>query len=225
MIWQTLLSRGRFSAPQGMKRKKETLVLGASAVSALAASLCCIGPVMALALGLGGFAGAAFFAKWRPLLLGITLLLLGLAWYLTCRKPKRVVCSETDACAAKMIPRLNKFILCVATALVLGAAGFPAWFEMVTGQHPSGLTPSSGKSVSQLALLRLTIPSMDCPACARLIEATLRRQPGIERATVTFQTKAAVVMYDTARISREKVISVINQTGFKAESITLQKTQ
>jgi mercuric ion transport protein len=208
-----------------MSAKRSNLALGASAVSAVAASLCCIGPLVALALGLGGFAGAAFFAKWRPFLLGVTLLLLGLAWYLNYRKPRNGVCSETDACAAEMTSRWNKSILIVATVLVLAAAGFPAWFEMVTGHHPSGMTPSSHKSASELASLHVAIPSMDCPACAQLIQATLRRQPGIEAATVTFQTKAAVVQYDTTRISRERIIFVINQTGFKAESITLQKTQ
>src|SRR5260370_10201413 len=116
-----------------MNAKKQTIVLGASALSAVAASLCCIGPLLALALGFGGFAGAAFFAKWRPLLLGVTLLLLGLAWYLTYRKPRNVVCFETGECPAKMISRCNKFILFVATALVLAAAGLPAWVDMVTG--------------------------------------------------------------------------------------------
>src|SRR5205823_530027 len=139
---------------------------------------------------------------WRPLLLGLTLLLLGLAWYRACRKPKITLCSEPDSCAAKPVSQWNRFVLSVMTALVLGVAGFPALLAKVIGHLPSRMAPS-GRLVSLKASLRLAIPSMDCAACAQLIQATLRREPGIETATVTFQTKAAVLQYDPTRISRE----------------------
>src|SRR5258706_2273895 len=147
------------SRSQEMNAKKQSLVLGAGAVSAVAASLCCIGPLVALALGLGGFAGAAFFAKWRPLLLGLTLLVLGLAWYLACRKPKITLCSEPDRCAAKPVSQWHRLVLCGMTALVLGVTGFPALFAKMIGHLPCGMAPS-GRLVAQKASLPLAIPSM-----------------------------------------------------------------
>src|SRR5215469_7158452 len=75
------------------KVKPQVLAMGASAVSAIAAALCCIIPLGAMLLGLGGFAGSALFAKWRPIMLAVSLTLLALAWYFTYRKPL-TACSQ-----------------------------------------------------------------------------------------------------------------------------------
>ena len=62
--------------------------LGGSVLAAITASFCCIGPLVAVLLGAGGFAASAVFEKWRPVFLGVTCASLALAWYLTYRKPK-----------------------------------------------------------------------------------------------------------------------------------------
>jgi len=56
-----------------MKEKSLTL---ASIIVAIAASLCCIGPVVAVALGIGAFGLAAAFESVRPHLLGLTFVIL-----------------------------------------------------------------------------------------------------------------------------------------------------
>src|SRR5713226_7325177 len=71
----------------------QTASLGGSILAAITASLCCIGPLVAVALGAGGFAASAVFEKWRPVFLGATFTFLALAWYLTYRKPK-AACEE-----------------------------------------------------------------------------------------------------------------------------------
>jgi len=49
------------------------------------------------------------------------------------------------------------------------------------------------------------------------IQRVLRKEEGVARAEVVFKTKEAVIEYDPARISAEKIIAVIDETGFKAE--------
>ena len=61
-----------------MKDKSLTF---ASIVAAGVASLCCIGPLAAVGLGLGSFGAAQFFEGLRPYLLGTTGLLLAGAFY------------------------------------------------------------------------------------------------------------------------------------------------
>ena len=59
-----------------------TRSLWASVVAGMAASLCCYGPVLFLALGLGGGVwtlGLTTVRSYRPLLIGLTLLFLGFA--------------------------------------------------------------------------------------------------------------------------------------------------
>ena len=63
-----------------MKKPGISWTLAGGVAAGVVASLCCIGPLLSLGLGLGSFAAAAWFAQWRPVLLGITFVLLGLAW-------------------------------------------------------------------------------------------------------------------------------------------------
>jgi len=199
------------------ERQSETLrktSLGGSLLAAITASLCCIGPLVAVALGASGFATAGFFTKWRPLLLAVTFVLLGLAWFLTFRKPKQQ-CAD-GSCSTKPVARWNKIILVFATAVVLVSAAFPNLSSVILRKDTA-----TGKSVNVAGaeVLKVRISSMDCAACAGSIRKTLSAEAGVRRADVSFDTKDAVVYYDANRISREEVIATINKTGFKAEPL------
>lgn len=55
---------------------KEKAFIGASLMAGIAASLCCILPIVFAMAGAGIVGASAFFAGWRPYLLGITFLLI-----------------------------------------------------------------------------------------------------------------------------------------------------
>ena len=73
---------------------------------------------------------------------------------------------------------------------------------------------------ANMATFKVKISSMDCAACAVNIERALRKEEGVARAEVVFKTKEAVIEYDPARISPDRIVKVINETGFKAEPTT-----
>ena len=66
--------------------------------------------------------------------------------------------------------------------------------------------------------MKVKIPSMDCAACAIGIQSTLRKQPGVQSAQVSYDTKEAEVRYDATKLSPAKIIAAIDETGFKAVS-------
>lgn len=107
-----------------MKDLKPILAMGGSVGVALAASACCIGPLLAAALGLGGAASLMALAPLRPWLLAVTALLLGGAFYLTYRGPSRA-CAPGEACSTPGAARAVRIVLWIATALALLAAAFP----------------------------------------------------------------------------------------------------
>ncbi len=72
------------SPPQLSKKAS----FGAAVLAALAASSCCLGPLVLGALGLGGAASFAAFAAYRPVLLAVTAGSLLFGFYLAYRKPK-----------------------------------------------------------------------------------------------------------------------------------------
>ncbi len=195
--------------------------LGGSILAAVAASLCCIGPMVAALLGAGGFAASAVFEKWRPVFLAMTFALLGVAWYLTYRKSKSA-CEDGSACAIKPASKWNKVVLWFATAFVVAATAFPSLSSAMLGSNqasPDACCAPSAVANTNIAVLGAKIPSMDCAACALNIQFILNKQPGVQQAQVSFDTKTAVVQYDRTKLSPEKIIATIDATGFKAEGI------
>ena len=103
---------------------KEKAFAGASVVTAFAASLCCILPIIFVLTGVGIAGAATFFAAWRPLLLVITFLLLALGFYFTYRK-SRYACGPGTDCERPVVARAGRIWLWIATALVILFAAFP----------------------------------------------------------------------------------------------------
>ena len=106
-----------------------------------------------------------------------------------------------------------------ATGVAIGLAALPLYAGAVARLlHPEGAGParSAGANVGSM---KVKIPGMDCAACAVNIERTLRKVEGVGRTEVVFKTKEAVIEYDPARISPEKILAVIDETGFKAEPL------
>lgn len=206
------------------KVRAQVLAVAASAVSAITAALCCIMPLGAMLLGLGGFAGSALFAKWRPVMLTVSLSLLALAWYFAFRRPT-ISCPRHIDCAAPSACKLSKATLSLTTVLILATAGFPAWSGLVMQRFKSATKALSSSSSARSITLRIKIPSMDCAACAELIQNRIRAQTGILSADVSFQGKNATVRYDQSQITAAKIIAAINGTGFKVEPATNENSQ
>lgn len=87
-----------------------------SVFTAAVASVCCIGPLLFVLLGVGGAGFLAQFAPFRPFFILLTVGLLGIAHYLTYRKKGRH-CRPGEACASPQWQRANKIVLWIATAL------------------------------------------------------------------------------------------------------------
>jgi hypothetical protein len=62
--------------------KKQQGILGAGVLTAVAASLCCITPVLAIVAGSSGIvASFSWLEPIRPYLIGLTVIVLGFAWH------------------------------------------------------------------------------------------------------------------------------------------------
>lgn len=93
-------------------------------IGALAASSCCVLPLVLLSLGVSGawMSKLTVLAPYKTYIAGGTLVLLGCGYYLTYVKPTRV-CVD-GSCALPLPNRLVTSSLWVATALVITALGF-----------------------------------------------------------------------------------------------------
>ena len=107
-------------------------------MTAFLASICCIGSVMFAALGIGvgatGFlTGTAAFLRfllpYRPIFIGLTILLLGISFYLAHRRSKPV-CVSGNVCVPGAINRANRTLLWVLAVLALGLIVAPYWWGL-----------------------------------------------------------------------------------------------
>ena len=147
------------------------------------------------------------------MLLTITFVLLGLAWYLTCRQPKA---DCADGACARLPGKAVRVSLWLGTLVALAAAVYP-WLSAVGHSR----SPAAAVTASDVKF-SVQVPSMDCAACAAGIKASLQRAPGVKQAAVNYDTKTAVLIYDPAVTSRDQLLALIDASGFPAERSTLK---
>ena len=105
---------------------KARLLAAGGILGALAASSCCILPLVLFGLGAGGawIGPLSALSPYQPIFLAVTVGFLGTGFYLVYRKPA-VDCADDAACVQPVPRRSVKVALWAATTLAAAAAAFP----------------------------------------------------------------------------------------------------
>jgi mercuric ion transport protein len=108
----------------GIRRGSQLMAAG-GILGALAASSCCILPLMLFSLGVSGAWIGNFtrLAPYQPWFIAATLVALGTGYWLVYRSSK-LACADGSACERPLRNRLVKAGLILATILVVVALGF-----------------------------------------------------------------------------------------------------
>ena len=104
---------------------RQRLVTFGGILGALAASSCCIVPLVLFSLGISGawIGNLTALAPYKPLSIAVTVGFLGYGYYLVYWKPKRA-CADGAACARPLPNRILKLGLWAASVLVVAAFAF-----------------------------------------------------------------------------------------------------
>ncbi|RWN03577.1 MAG: mercury transporter MerT [Mesorhizobium sp.] len=105
--------------------QRQRLVAVGGILGALAASSCCIVPLVLFSLGIGGawIGNLTALAPYKPFFVTATAGILGYGFYLVYWKPRQA-CADEAACARPIPSRLVQFALWIATVLVSTAFAF-----------------------------------------------------------------------------------------------------
>jgi len=193
--------------------EKTSLSTVGGIITAIIASLCCIGPVLVALIGIGSVGAFAVFENYRPYLIGATILLLGVAFYLVYRK--REAKCEDGSCKIQDAGKWNKVGVWSATFLAAIAIAFPYF----------GVAPSASVNVAVdgKAIVTLSIEGMDCKACAKGVEGLLTSIKGAHKANVEYEQGKAVIEYDPATVKPNAFVDRVNKSGFTAAIIEQKK--
>lgn len=104
-------------------------LLSAGVFTAIAASLCCITPVLALVAGSSSLASSfSWIEPVRPFLIGFTIAILGFAWY------QKLKAQQTDDCGCAVDERpvffQSKTFLLIVTLFAALMIAFPAYAKV-----------------------------------------------------------------------------------------------
>ncbi len=94
-------------------------------LAAIGASVCCVGPLVLLTLGIGGawISYLTALEPYRPIFIGITLVFLFLAFRKLYLIPRQ--CAADEACAIPRTLRNQRIIFWVVTVILIALLTFP----------------------------------------------------------------------------------------------------
>jgi len=106
-------------------RHAQTVLAAGGILGALAASLCCIAPLVLFALGISGawIANLTQLAPYQPFFFAAAAGCLGAGYWLVYRA-RKAACADGEACARPLPNRVVKVGLVLASILVTGALLF-----------------------------------------------------------------------------------------------------
>jgi copper chaperone CopZ len=180
----------------------------AGILSALLASICCAGPLLLVAIGLGSAAAFVGRYHWLFLIGGMAVL----AWAWTKYLYEKTICD----CGEKPIEGEGSalFTLLIGTLIVLGFA------SLNIGRYALASAPGSAQAPSQIDSRpnRVVIPveAVGCVTCEFPLRFALRRIDGVKSAHVSAISKTVTVDYEPAKTNPEQLVAAINSTGFRA---------
>jgi mercuric ion transport protein len=101
--------------------------LAGGLLAAIVASLCCVGPLVLVMIGVSGawISNLTLLEPYRPVFIGIALIFMALAWRQIYRAPVAADCEPGTACALPQTNRAYRAIFWVVSALVLFLLAFP----------------------------------------------------------------------------------------------------
>jgi mercuric ion transport protein len=177
----------------------------AGILAAVLGSICCVGPSLLIAIGLG--TGAAVLGRCHRFFIGGAIAVLAWAWVKHFR--------EKTECACEHPPMkgrgISMFTLILASGIVLAFIGLNLRSYAFAGPPPT--TPTANTNLQRVVI---PVEGMTCATCEIVVRHALRRIEGVKSVDVSAATKTATVDYEPMKANPEKLVETINSTGYHA---------
>ncbi|MFT5886436.1 MAG: mercuric ion transport protein [Arcticibacterium sp.] len=191
--------------------KSENKLIGAGLLTAITASLCCITPVLALIAGTSGIASTfSWIEPFRRYLIGLTLLVIGFAWYQKLQPRKEIDC-ECEADGKPKFTQSKKF-LGIVTSFAIVMLAFPYY---------SGIFyPKTEKQIlivdkSDISTTEFEIRGMTCASCEEQVNHEVNKLNGIVNSKASYENGNAIIDFDRTKTNENEIEKAINSTGYK----------
>ncbi|MFD0863971.1 mercuric transport protein MerTP [Sungkyunkwania multivorans] len=180
-------------------------------ISAIAASICCITPVLAVIAGTSGIASTfSWIEPFRPYLIGLTILVLCFAWYQKLKSKNEIDCE----CHINEKPKFiqSKTFLGIVTVFAIVMLAFPYY---------SGIFyPNTEKQIilvdkSDIKTTEFKISGMTCTGCEEHVNHEVNKLNGIVNSKTSYEKGNAIIEFDKTKTNETEIEKAINSTGYK----------
>lgn len=186
-------------------------LMGTGVFTAIAASLCCITPILALIAGSGSIASSfSWIEPARPYMVGLTMAVLGFAWYQKLKPEPKDDCG----CAIEGKPKFfqSKPFLSLVTLFAALLIAFPTYSKAF---FPKNEKTSAVVEKSNIQTVELNINGMTCEACEEHVNVEVNKLPGIVQSTISYKNRNAVIRFDISKTTIKDITCAVNATGYK----------
>lgn len=202
--------------------RKETLASSTGLLAAIAASLCCIAPVLAVVSGATGIlAGFAWLAPLRPYLIGTSAVALAAAWYVHLRPTSAASCGCPSGNIKRPLLQSRGFLgaVTVLAVILLAVPSLPGSNSPVTVQGPT-----SPVDEEQLITATFAVEGMTCGGCEKHVSDAVYGVAGVIELIASYAEKNTIVIFDSEQTTAERISEAIATTGYTVTGYTTSKT-
>ncbi|HSH00768.1 MAG TPA: cation transporter [candidate division Zixibacteria bacterium] len=184
-------------------------------VSVVAASSCCVVPLILLGLtllgvgvaGLGAVSSVIGSLKWY--LLTFATISLGLSYLSYFRNRRKC---QSAGCSSPVSEKISRVVLIISTVSV---AGFSVWSlaPLRADSESAAATVVRGGS---RAVAIFDVEGMTCTGCEFAVREAVVALNGADSATVSYAENRAVIWYDDRKLDDETIRAGIGSVGYHA---------
>ena len=193
---------------------------GAGVLSAIAASLCCITPVIALLAGSSSIAANfSWIEPARPYLIGLSIAVLVLAWYVKLKPSKNnnMDCNCDTTKKASFLQ--SKTFLSIVTVFAILMMTFPLYAKVF---YPKPKVQAATVAVvDNKQQVNFTIQGMTCEGCEEHVNNELSKVKGVIAYKTSYADRNSIVSFDKSKVDVKTIEAAINKTGFKVKEYKL----
>jgi mercuric ion transport protein len=199
--------------------KSANAYTGAGVLSAVAASLCCITPVVALLAGSSSIAANfSWIEPARPYLLALSITVLAFAWYVKLRvtKTNDMDCNCEQEKKTSFLQ--SKTFLSIVTVFAILMMTFPLYAKQF---YPTAKVHAATYVASNKQQANFTIQGMTCEGCEEHVNNQLSKLAGVISYKTSYALRNSIVSFDKAKVDVKTIEAAINKTGYRVTGYQL----
>ena len=203
--------------------KQETAskaVTGVGIFAAIAASLCCITPLLAILAGASGIASAfSWLEPARPYLIVVGIGALGFGWYKALKPKATDDCADGSCAVEKKSFLASTSFLAIITIVAILLMAFPYYGKVLYPKQQRNNVVIVESDNIQTA--NFNLKGMTCESCESAVNSELSKVNGVIETKTSYARGTTTIKFDKSKASIEQLKNAISQTGYTVTNYEL----